>query len=549
MKFKIIYNNDIRIFKSETDNLNQILPAIRTFVSLQFGIDNYNATYLDEEDEKITISNDEDLEDALRRYKEMKKIPKIYVTPRTLIGILPTPQSAHAMQQELMQKLHQYSDPDLSSLSAQQWMVQPSLGAMQTRNKIFEVMNSLDTTILPPDKEFISIAIGDPTTYPNLLPSPSLVKAVHSKLLSQQSNGYAISYGLQEARVAIAKKFSVPHIKYTEDDVILGIGASDALNMSLCALLNPGENFLGPRPGYSFYDTVASRYNFEIQKYKLDPENEWQVDIQHMRSLINKKTRAILVCNPSNPCGSVLTEENLLSILQVAEDFSIPIITDEVYGEMVYDHNHGKNRFHSLASLSKTVPILSVNGLSKQYLVPGWRVGWVIIHDPVGAFLKVRTALRKLSTVLLGPNTLIQSSIPSILFETPESWYSELSEKLYRQSTLLFSYLEEIDALTPVKGRGAWYLMVKIELNKLKGIKNDIDFANKLVREQAILVLPGTIFGMANYFRVVICPPSHVIAEIGKRMKEFCLKHSVNTVSTIQIIMIIRWHTQLYVHT
>ena len=264
-----------------------------------------------------------------------------------------------------------------------------------------------------------------------------------------------------------------------------------------------GDNFLTPRPGYSFYDTVASRYNFKINKYNLLPENEWQCDIQHMRSLIDKNTKAILVNNPSNPCGSVLREDNLNAILKVAEDFSIPIISDEVYGEMVYDSN-GKRKFYSMAALSQKVPILTVGGLSKQYLVPGWRVGWIVIHDPIGAMIKVRTALQKLSTVLLGPNTLIQASIPSILFETPDSWYSELNDKLLRQSTLLYDQFDEIDALRPIRGRGALYLMVKIELGKLKGIKNDIDFANKLVREQAILVLPGTIFeprlySMASY--------------------------------------------------
>eukprot|EP00483_Globobulimina_turgida_P001904 UN01906 len=332
-------------------------------------------------------------------------------------------------------------------------------------------------SVLPPNKEFISVSIGDPTNYPNLLPSQSVIDAVQSKLLSQQSNGYAISYGLQSARVAISKKYSLPHMKLSQDDVILGIGASDALNMSLCSLLNEGDNLLSPCPGYSFYDTVASRYAFEIKKYNLLPENGWQVDIQHMRSLIDKRTKAILVNSPSNPCGSVLKMNNILSILQIAKDFSIPIISDEVYAEMVYDDNNGTGKFYSFASLSKKVPILTIGGLSKQYLVPGWRVGWIVIHDPINAFIKIRRALQKLSTVLLGPNTLIQASIPSILFETPDSWYKELNDKLYRQSTLIYNQFDAIPALKPIRARGAIYLMVKIQLNKLKGIKNDIDFA------------------------------------------------------------------------
>ena len=542
MKFKIIFNGDIRIFNSETDNLNQILPAIRTFVDQQFGISNFNACYVDDEEEKITIAKDEDLKDAILRGKELKKIPKIFIKIRQNItpiaGNINYGSSLNNQQMNdpnntlLFPQQHRYPDTDNLNIAKGSWIVQPSLGSMQTRNKIFEVIDQMDMTIFPNDKEFISIALGDPTKYPNLLPSQTVIKAVQSKLLSQQSNGYSISFGLQEARVAISKKYSLPHIKCTEDDVILGIGASDAINMSLCSLLNPGDNFLAPRPGYSFYDTVASRYNFEIKKYNLDPENEWQVNIKHMKSLIDKRTKAILINNPSNPCGSVSTESNLRDILQIAQDFSIPIISDEVYAEMVYDSNNGKNKFYSMAALSKQVPCLTIGGLSKQYLVPGWRVGWIVIHDPINAFIKVRTALQKLSTLLLGPNTLIQASIPSILFETPDSWYNELNDKLCRQSSLMYNEFYDIEALTPIKARGALYIMVKINLNQLKGIKNDIDFANKLVREQGILVLPGTIFGMPNYFRCVICPPSHVISEIGKRIKQFCDKYSVNAISS-----------------
>eukprot|EP00484_Ammonia_sp_Unknown_P019108 CAMPEP_0197031618 /NCGR_PEP_ID=MMETSP1384-20130603/10572_1 /TAXON_ID=29189 /ORGANISM="Ammonia sp." /LENGTH=546 /DNA_ID=CAMNT_0042461175 /DNA_START=45 /DNA_END=1685 /DNA_ORIENTATION=+ len=537
MKFKIVYNNDIRIFKADTDNLDELLPAIRTFVDQQFGIENFDATYIDEEDEKITITRALDLAEAVQRYKNLNKVPKIHVTIRQKLlpvpssvmgpGVVVPPTEDTDIQQQLPQQ-RRYADDNLS-VPGSQWMVQPSLSSMQTRNKIFEVIDQLDMSLLPSDKEFINISIGDPTKYPNLSPSTSVIKAVQSKLLSQQSNGYTVSYGLEAARVAISKKFSYPHIKCSEEDVLLTIGASDAINMSLCALLNEGDNFLAPCPGYPFYDTVASRYNFQIKKYNLDADNEWQVDIAHLKSLIDKRTKAILVNNPSNPCGSVLNEQSLMRILKVAEDYSIPIISDDVYSEMVYDSNlANRNKAYSLAALSRKVPILTVNGLSKQYLVPGWRVGWIVIHDPIGAFVKVRTALQKLSTVLLGPNTLIQSSIPSILFETPDKYYDELNEKLSRQSALLYNALNDIEALKPIKGRGAIFLMVKIEVNKLHGIKNDIDFANKLLREQGVLVLPGTIFGIANYFRAVICPPPHIIAEIGKRMKEFCEKYSVN---------------------
>ena len=125
-----------------------------------------------------------------------------------------------------------------------------------------------------------------------------------------------------------------------------------------------------------------------------------------------------------------------------------------------------------------------------------------------------------------GANSLCQAAIPSILFETPTSYYQELNGKLKQQGQLMYEQFAKIDGLTPIKARGAMYLMVKIELDQFHGIKDDIDFARKLLQEQAVLCLPGAIFNMPNYFRAVICPPPHIIEEIGRRMSTFCRKYS-----------------------
>ena len=276
------------------------------------------------------------------------------------------------------------------------------MASMSTKNKIREIVDQIDMTAVPKDKEFISIAIGDPTKFPNLLPSSTVTKAVQTQLLSQQSNGYMISYGAQQARSAIAKKYSLPHIQCTEDDVVITSGCSGALDISICALLNKGDNFLIPRPGFSFYETLASRYGFKCKFYNLLPDAEWQIDVDHLESLIDDRTKCILINNPSNPCGSVLRKPNLLNVLRVAESYSLPIVSDEIYEGMVYDSNCDADKFCSVASLTQKVPVLTLSGLSKQYLVPGWRVGWIVVHDPIGAFVKVKTALQKLSTVLLG---------------------------------------------------------------------------------------------------------------------------------------------------
>jgi len=163
-----------------------------------------------------------------------------------------------------------------------------------------------------------------------------------------------------------------------------------------------------------------------------------------------------------------------------------------------------------------------------SFLVPGWRVGWVIIHDPIHATSEVKDGLLKLSTVLLGPNTLIQAALPSILTDTQPSFYRELNNTLHRQATLFYELFSKIPQLKPIKADGAMYMMVGIDINKLHNIHDDVEFANQLLKEEAVLVLPGSIFHMPNYFRVVTCPPPDVIKEVGQRLSAFCERHSSN---------------------
>ena len=114
------------------------------------------------------------------------------------------------------------------------------------------------------------------------------------------------------------------------------------------------------------------------------PERKWEADTDHMEQMIDKDTVAIVIVNPSNPCGSVFSKQHLLDILAVAEKHSLPIIADEIYADLVFKGQHS----YPIASLSKNVPVLSCGGLAKKYLVPGWRVGWILIHDRNNRFKK-----------------------------------------------------------------------------------------------------------------------------------------------------------------
>ena len=240
-----------------------------------------------------------------------------------------------------------------------------------------------------------------------------------------------------------------------------------------------------------------------------------------MESLIDNKTAAIVINNPSNPCGSVYSKQHLQDILALVDRRHIPIIADEIYADMAFE----PYVFHAMASLTTTVPILSVGGLAKKYLVPGWRVGWVLIHDRNNLFARVRKGLVSLSQLILGSNSLIQSALPSLLHETPQSFYDNTMRQLRDNALLSQEKLSTIPGLKVIVPQGAMYIMVGIQLDKFKDIKNDMEFTERLVAEESVLCLPGQCFKYPNFFRIVFTAPKNKLEEAYERIRQFCARH------------------------
>jgi len=245
-----------------------------------------------------------------------------------------------------------------------------------------------------------------------------------------------------------------------------------------------------------------------------------------MESLIDKNTAAILINNPSNPCGSVYSKEHLLAVVDIAQNHRLPIISDEIYGDVVFKGH----TFYPIAALTDVVPVLAVGGISKVYLAPGWRVGWVVVYDRNNLLREVRSGLLKLSQVILGANTLCQSIIEEALFNTPQSYYDNLINTLSSNASFLVSKMKNIKGLNPISPGGAMYMMVGIETSEFVDIQDDVEFAKKLLEEELVFVLPGRIFKFENFVRLVICPPMDKLAEVCVRLDAFCSRHRKPTI-------------------
>lgn len=239
---------------------------------------------------------------------------------------------------------------------------------------------------------FFFFQSGDPTIFGNLKAADETIQAVRNAIDEGKHNGYAHSAGSILAREAVCKYIAPHQGVVTPNDVILCSGCSSSIDICIGAIAETGKNILIPRPGFSIYRTLAVGHGIEVRSYNLLPNKQWEIDLEQLENKIDENTAAIVLTNPSNPCGSVFRKNHLLDIIALCEKYCIPIIADEIYEHFVFPGIE----YHSVSSLSKNVPVLSCGGLTKRFLVPGWRLGWIIIHDRNDTFKELRQVLYSL---------------------------------------------------------------------------------------------------------------------------------------------------------
>jgi tyrosine aminotransferase len=392
--------------------------------------------------------------------------------------------------------------------------------ARHTDNPIRKIVDGMKLTPNP-NKAMIALSIGDPTVFGNLPLDESIEQAVIDSIRSKKHNGYAPSIGYEDTRSAIAAYYSCPEAPLTSKDVILASGCSGAIDIAISVLADRGQNILIPKPGFSLYRTLAVSLGIQVRYYRLIPEKNWEVDLDDLVSLVDQDTVAVIVNNPSNPCGSVYSRRHIRDILHTIEQLRLPIIADEIYADFVFPGHP----FIPMASQTTEVPILTCGGLTKRFLVPGWRIGWIMVHDRHNAFQEVHPGLVALSQRILGPNTLVQGAVRTILNDTPKSFFDKTIAAVQRNAELFFQLMSEVKGLKPVMPTGAMYMMIGIEMKNFPRFKNDVDFTQTMVTEQSVFCLPAQCFQFDNYFRVVLTIPEDKLIDAGHRIAEFCQKY------------------------
>ena len=224
--------------------------------------------------------------------------------------------------------------------------------------------------------KILYLNIGDPCKFDFPTP-PHMIEAVHKAMLDGH-NSYGESLGIKPAVDAIRHEAEANGFKDIQS-IFVGYGSGEVIDSCLTALVNPGDNVLTPSPEYPLYGAVLAKLGAVPNAYDLDEANGWEPDVADIERRINPQTRAILLINPSNPTGAVMSRQTLEKVLEIAREHNLLILADEIYDKLIYEPGA---KHISIATLAQDVPIITFNGLSKAYLVPGWRIGWAIATGP-----------------------------------------------------------------------------------------------------------------------------------------------------------------------
>ncbi|VAH08294.1 unnamed protein product [Triticum turgidum subsp. durum] len=355
----------------------------------------------------------------------------------------------------------------------------------------------------------------------------------HAALRTGQFNCYPAGVGLPAARSAVAEHLSqgVPY-RLSADDIFLTAGGTQAIEVIIPVLAQTaGANILLPRPGYPNYEARAAFNKLEVRHFDLIPEKGWEIDIDSLESMADKNTTAMVIINPNNPCGSVYSYEHLAKVAEVARKLGILVIADEVYGKLVL----GSAPFIPMGVFGHITPVLSIGSLSKSWIVPGWRLGWVAVYDPrkILEETKISASITNYLNVSTDPATFIQAALPQILESTKEDFFKGIIGLLKESSEICYRQIKENKYITcPHKPEGSMFVMVKLNLHLLEEIHDDIDFCCKLAKEESVILCPGSVLGMENWVRITFaCVPSSLQDGL-ERIKSFCQrnkkKNSIN---------------------
>ena len=377
-------------------------------------------------------------------------------------------------------------------------------------------------------QRIIKLNIGNVAAF-GVMPPDEIVQDMIHNLPSQVAAGYTDSKGLFAPRKAVMHYTQEKRVAgVTVDDIYLGNGASELINMSLNALLDAGDEVLIPSPDYPLYTAVVSLSGGTPVHYLCDEGAGWLPDLDDIRSKITPRTKAIVVINPNNPTGALYPADLLRDLVEIARQHQLIVFADEIYDKTLYDDA----QHTSIASLADDVLFVTFNGLSKNYRACGYRAGWMVVSGDKRHAKDYIEGLNMLASMRLCANTPGQLAIQTAL-----GGYQSIKDlvapggRLRRQRDLAYELLSQIPGVSVVKPQAALYMFPRLD-PKVYPIADDQAFAYELLAEEKVLIVQGTGFNWRapDHFRIVFLPNSDdltlAIGRIDRFLAHYRRRHA-----------------------
>lgn len=363
----------------------------------------------------------------------------------------------------------------------------------------------------------LRLNIGNPAPFGFEAPS-AVREAVTSSL--HLADGYSDSRGIVSAREAVAEFMVTEGIRdVTPDDVFIGNGVSEMISLVLQAMLGPGDEVLIPAPDYPLWTAQVTLSGGRAVHYLCDENDGWQPNLAEIESLITPQTRALVLINPNNPTGAVYSAELVKGFAQIAERHGLVLLADEIYEKILYrDAVH----VHAASYVTNTLCI-TFSGLSKAYLIAGYRSGWIVLSGDRARASELIEGITLLANMRMCANVPAQHAIAAALADdTGIRQLTTPGGRLHDQTELAHRLLTEIPGITCVRPGGALYLFPRLDPERYL-IDDDQQFVIDVLRATHVLITNGRGFNYPtpDHVRFVTLPDTATLTDAIGRIAEY----------------------------
>ncbi len=383
---------------------------------------------------------------------------------------------------------------------------------IQANPRSLEIEYAIRDVVLPAAElerkghSIMKLNIGDPNKYD--FDTPDFIKDAVREAMDMGLNGYSPSSGLPELLDAIVMDERSRGNNIEAKDVVVTNGVTEALQMIFYSAISPGDEVLVPGPSYPPYITYVQMVGGIPVPYRTIEEEGWIPDVDDIESKITQRTKAIAIINPNNPTGALYDASTIRRIGEIAAKNDLFLISDEIYNLMTFE-----GETPSTAKECPDVPVITMNGISKIYLAPGWRIGYLAIRDVDNRLEDIRDGIMRQSRARLCANSICEYGYFKAL-TGDRSHIRRTMEKLDRRREIAFRRLNEIEGTSSQDPGGAFYMFPRIDALGRGPWKDDKEFSLDLLHEEKVLTVFGSGFGKeygSGHFRIVILPQEEVL--------------------------------------